>query len=151
VLNDEVEVGNNIVIIGDDDDIQTLSTADFLAERGRKVEVICWGRHAGSKLEPMTFFTIYQRLLSKGVIITPHTRVKEISGGSIVTFNYYTDEERTIEGVDTFVVACGGLENNTLYYALKDRVKEIHLIGDAMGIRRIHHATMDGAMVGRAL
>jgi 2,4-dienoyl-CoA reductase-like NADH-dependent reductase (Old Yellow Enzyme family) len=31
VLNDEVEVGNTVVIIGDDDDIQSLSTADFLA------------------------------------------------------------------------------------------------------------------------
>lgn len=43
--------------------------------------------------------------------------------------------ERKIEGVDTVVIACGGRENNALYYALKDRVKEIHLVGDAMGIR----------------
>lgn len=151
VLNEEVEVGDNVVIIGDDEDIQSMSTADFLAERGKKVELLTWGSYCGSKLEPMTLFTIYQRVLSKGVILTPNTRVKEISGTTVLTFNYYTDEERRIEGVDTVVVACGGRENNALYYALKDKVKEIHLVGDAMGIRRIHHATMDGAMVGRAL
>jgi len=99
----------------------------------------------------MTFHTIYQRVLSKGVVLTPHTRVKEISGKTVVTFNYYTDEERIIEDVDTVVIACGGVENNKLYYELKDKVKEIYLVGDALGIRRIHHATTDGATVARAL
>ena len=151
VLNEEVEVGDNVVIIGDDEDIQSMSTADFLAERGKKVEILTWGRFCGSKLEPMTFHTIYQRVLGKGVVLTPHTRVKEISGKTVVTFNYYTDEERRIEDVDTVVIACGGVENNKLYYTLKDKVKEIHLVGDALGIRRIHHATTDGATVARAL
>lgn len=151
VLNEEVEVGDNVVIIGDDQDTQSTSTTDFLAEHGKKVELLTWGYYIGTKLEPTTLFTVYQRLFQKGVVITPHTRVREISGNTVVTFNYYTDEERRIEGVDTVVVACGGREDNALYYAIKDRVKEIHLAGDAIGIRRIHHATMDGATVGRAL
>jgi hypothetical protein len=53
--------------------------------------------------------------------------------------------------VDTVVIGCGGQENNGLYYALKGKVKEIHIVGDASGIRRLHDMTMDGAILGREL
>jgi 2,4-dienoyl-CoA reductase-like NADH-dependent reductase (Old Yellow Enzyme family)/thioredoxin reductase len=151
VLQGEVAVDNNVVIVGDDDHIQSLSTADFLAEQGKKVEVLCWGYYHGPKVEPATRQAIYQRLLQKGVVLTPNTSVKAISGNTVVTMNVFTNQERRIEGVDTVVIACGGKENNALYYALKDNVKEIYVVGDANGIRKIHDATMDGAMVGRAL
>jgi 2,4-dienoyl-CoA reductase-like NADH-dependent reductase (Old Yellow Enzyme family)/thioredoxin reductase len=151
VLNREVEVGQNVVIIGDDDQMQSLSTADFLADQGKKVEIFCWGYFAGSKVEPATREAIYQRLLQKGVTITPLTIVNEISDQTIITMNRFTNEERRIEGVDTVVVACGGRENNALYYSLKDQVREIHVVGDANGIRKVHNATMDGATVGRTV
>jgi pyruvate/2-oxoglutarate dehydrogenase complex dihydrolipoamide dehydrogenase (E3) component len=151
VLKDEVEVGNNVVIVGDDDHIQSLSAADFLAEQGKKVEVLCWGYYHGPKVEPATRQAIYQRLLQKGVVLTPNTSVKAISGNTMVTMNVFTNQERRIEGVDTVVIACGGKENNALYYALKDKVKELYVVGDANGIRKIHDATMDSATVGRVL
>jgi len=151
VLNEEVDVGNNVVIIGDDDHIQSLSTADFLAEQGKRVEILCWNYYFGSKVEPATRQAIYQRLLRNGVTLTPNTRVREISGNTVITFNIFTSEERRIEGVDTVVIACGGREDNALYYALKDQVNEIHLVGDANGVRKIHDATMEAATVGRLL
>jgi len=151
VLNDEVEVGNIVVIIGDDDDIQSLSTADFLAEREKKVEVLCRGYYSGSKAEDTIRQAIHQRLFQGGVTLTPHTGVKEISGNTVIAYNIFTGEERRIEGVDTVVIGCGGQEDNALYYALKNQVKEIHSVGDANGIRRLHDMTMDGAIVGRAL
>jgi len=151
VLKGEVDVGNNVVIIGGDGDIQSLSTADFLAERGKKVEVLCPDDNCGFKVEPCTKQAIYQRLLRNGVTLTPNTEVKEISGGTVIVYNIFSREERRIEGVDTVVIAYGGREDNALYYALKDRVREIHVVGDANGVRRIHDATMDGTTVGRAL
>ncbi len=151
VLNGEVTVGNNVVIIGGDGDIQSLSTADFLAELGKKVEVLCPDHHCGSKIEPCTKQAIYQRLYQKGVILTPNTEVKEISGDTVIAYNLFTREERRIEGVDTVVIAYGGQEDNALYYVLKERVREIHLVGDANGVRRVHDATRDGTIVARAL
>jgi len=151
VLNQEVEAGQNVVIIGDDDHMQSLSTADFLADKGKQVEILCWGYFAGSKVEPATREAIYQRLLQKGVTITPLTIVNEILGQTVITMNRFSNEERRIEGVDTVVVACGGLENNALYYSLKDQIEEVYVIGDANGIRKIHNATMDGATIGRAV
>ncbi len=151
VLNQEVEVGDNVVVIGDDDQVASLSTADFLAEQGKKVEFLCWGYYAGAKVEPATREAIHQRLLQKGVIISPLTIVNEVSDNTVITMDRFTNEERRIEGVDTVVVACGGRENNALYYNLKDQVDEIYVVGDANGIRKVHNATMDGAIVGRTV
>ena len=151
VLNGEAKVGDSVVIIGFDGDIQSLNCAEFLAERGRKVEILSMGYQLGAKLDSATKHAIHQRLFQKGVRLTPHTGVKEISGNAITAFNIFTNEERRIEGVDTVVIGCGGQEDNALYYALKDKVREIHLVGDANGIRRIVDATLDGATVGRAL
>jgi len=151
VLREEVAVGDNVVIIGDDDQMPSLSTADFLADRGKKVEVLCWGYYHGSKVEPATREAVYQRLLQKGVTLTPHTIVKEISGSTVVTLDRFTNAERKIGGVGTVVIACGGRENNALYYALKGQVKEVYVIGDANGVRKIHDATLEGATVARAI
>lgn len=151
ILNEEVQAGDNVLVIGDDMDIQSMSVADFLAGRGKKVELTCWGLHAGAKLDVTTRHTAYQRLYEKGVVITPNTRVKEIKGNTVTVFNYFTDAERVIENVDTVVVACGGKENNGLFYALKGKVKALYNVGDSNGIRRVHHATMDGAQIGRLI
>jgi mycofactocin system FadH/OYE family oxidoreductase 2 len=151
VLNGEAKIGDNVVVIGDDDQMQSLSTADFLADEGKKVELLCWGYYHGSKVEPATREAVYQRLLQKGVILTPHTIVNEISGKTVVTMDRFTNEERRIEGVDTVVVGCGGREDNSLFYNLKDQVEEIYIAGDANGVRKVHNATMDGATVGRTV
>jgi len=151
VLNGEVEVGDKVVLIGDDDDTQSLDAACFLAERGKQVEIFCRGYYFGSKAEDLNRQAVHQRLSQYGVTLTPHTGVKEIAGNTVLTFNVFSGKEMEYDFVDTVVVGCGGQENNTLYYALKDQVKEIHVVGDASGIRRLHDMTMDGAMVGRAL
>lgn len=151
VLDEETEVGDNVVVIADDDHIQGLSAADFLADRGKKVEVICWGYAAGPKIEPATRQALYQRLLRNDVTLTPNTRVREITGRTVVTVNHFSDKERRIEGVDTVVIASGNREDNALYYALRNRVPEVHLVGDANGVRKIHNATMDAARIARTL
>jgi 2,4-dienoyl-CoA reductase-like NADH-dependent reductase (Old Yellow Enzyme family)/thioredoxin reductase len=151
VLNGEVECGNNVVIVGGDCDIQSLSTADFLAEKGKKVEILCPDYHCGSKIETSTKQAVYQRLTVKGVVLTPNTDVKEIASKTVIAYNVFSREERIIKDVDTVVIACGGREVNGLYYALKEHVPEIYLAGDAKSVVRITHATMDGATIGRRL
>ncbi|MBM4463043.1 MAG: hypothetical protein FJ012_06850 [Chloroflexi bacterium] len=40
VLSGEAEVGDNVIVIGFDSDIQSLSTGELLADRGKKVEIL---------------------------------------------------------------------------------------------------------------
>lgn len=151
VLNEEVEAGDNVLVIADDDHIQGLSVADYLAERQKTVEVVCWGHYAGPKIEQATRQALYQRLLRNNVTLTPNTIVRRISDQTVELVNHLSGNEISREGIDTVVVACGSKEENSLYYELKDRVPAIHIIGDANGVRKVHNATMDAATIARLL
>ena len=152
VLNGEVEIGDNVVIIAGELGMQALSTADFLAEKGKKVEVLYpYNQITPMTVEPNTRMSVYRRLYLNGVVVTVETGVKAIEGNTVVAFNTLTNQERRIEGVDSVVIAYGGQPDDALYRALKDRVKELHVVGEAHTIRKLHHITMDGATVGREL
>lgn len=84
-------------------------------------------------------------------LFSPQTGVREIAGNTVLTYNIFTRNERRIQGVDTVVIAWGDRAENSLHYTLKDKGREIHKIGDANGVRRVHDATREGAIIGRAL
>ena len=149
VLDGKAEVGENVVVVDYQQHIQGLSTADFLLQRGTKVEVVFPGQYPGPAVENITRAVLLQRLFMNGVRLTPYTRVKEISGSKVTVANVYTEEARVIDGVDTVVIAFGDVENNELYYALQGKVKEVHAIGDCKGVRKILWAVNDGATLGR--
>lgn len=151
VLNDEVQVGENVLVYDGQRHIHGLSAALFLAERGRSVEMIGEDLYFGMEVEPGTLRAANQRVLTANVVMTPHTALASICGETVVVRDVFTGQERTIEGVDTVVLACGGVENNSLYYALKGKVKELHRVGDCNGVRKLLWATNDGAVLGRAL
>jgi mycofactocin system FadH/OYE family oxidoreductase 2 len=151
VLEEKVEVGENVVLVAGEHHMQGLSTADFLAERGKKVEILTDAIYAGAQVDSSTIEVIYMRLLSKGVTITPLTRVREIQGNTVVTFNVLTNAERLTKGVDTVVVSMGGRADDTLYRSLKGKVKELYAVGHCLSPRRLLDSILDGARVGRLL
>jgi 2,4-dienoyl-CoA reductase-like NADH-dependent reductase (Old Yellow Enzyme family)/thioredoxin reductase len=151
VLEEKVGVGENVVLVALEHHMQGLSTADFLAERGKRVEILTDAIYAGAQVDSSTIEVIYVRLLSKGVTITPLTRIKEIQGNRVVTFNVLTKTERLINGVDTVVVSTGGKADDTLYRSLKGKVKELYAVGHCLSPRRLLDSIFDGARVGRLL
>jgi len=151
VLTGEAEVGHKVVVFAGEQHAQALSTADFIASQGKEVEILCEEYHAGSQIEMGTRAAIYERLYEAGVTLTPCTALKEVSGNTVLATNVHTGREYRIDGVDTVVLACGGMEDPNLLHALRGQVKELHVVGDAAGVRRLPDATMDGARVGRAI
>lgn len=151
VLQEKVEVGRNVVVIDEEHHAQGLSVADFLADKGAKVEVLTSAIYAGTHLDECTLEIIYTRLLTKGVVITGLTRVKEIRGDTVTTFNVLTNVERQIKGVDTVVVATNGGANDILYHSLKGEVKALYIAGQCLAPRKLRDSIWDGARVGRAL
>ena len=131
--------------------MQPLEVADFLADRGAKIEVVTETLFAGSQVDESTLAAIYERLLNKGVVITPLTKVKEIKGDTVVVFNVFTKVDREIKGLDTVVIASSGKVNDALYHALKGQVKELHVIGQCLSPRKLRDSIWDGARVGRQL
>jgi 2,4-dienoyl-CoA reductase-like NADH-dependent reductase (Old Yellow Enzyme family)/thioredoxin reductase len=150
VLNGEAEVGNNVLVYDSTGFQEGLTVADFLAERGKKVELLTifpiigasWGLHATGFGTHVPI--LWQRLNKNGVKITPVTEVKAISQKKVRVMDVWTNEERTITAIDTVIMATGYRSNNTLYMALKGRVKELYAVGDCYAPKRALDAIHSG-------
>ena len=151
VLLDRVEVGDRVVVVDDVHTQQGLSTAEYLLERGRHVEVISRLFHPGQDVGITSIVPLYTRLFAKGVTLTPHTDLVAVEGSTVVVANTYTGAQRRIEGVDTVVLSMGSRSTDALYRALKGRVPVLHAIGDCVAPRGVHHAILEGARVGRTI
>jgi 2,4-dienoyl-CoA reductase-like NADH-dependent reductase (Old Yellow Enzyme family)/thioredoxin reductase len=151
VIRGEVAVGENVVVIAAEHHEQALGVSNFLADKGKKVELITHCLYAGIELDMGTKAFMYGQLLNKGGAITPITRVKEIEEHAVVTFNVLTGVERRIEGVDTVVFAAIGKADDALYRALKGKVNEIYAVGQCLSPRLLQYSIWDGARVGRLL
>jgi len=151
VLTGKAQVGENVVIADVQRHIQGLSTADFLAQQGKKVEVIFPLAEPGADMEQLTHGILLRKLAAEGVKFTPHTLLRRIEGNKVIVAEPMSEEERTIEGVDTVILSYGDTEDNKLYYALKGKVKELYQVGDCRGVRKIVWATDDGAQLAREI
>ncbi len=151
VLAEEVEVGQNVLVVDYQHHLYGLDTADFLADRGRKVELITDMAFAGTEVDIYTIETAYFNALNRGVVITPLTGLKEVNGKTATVYHVLTNTERQIEGIDTIVVCNDERANDALYYTLKGQVKELHLVGQALSPRKLLDSIADAYVAARAL
>ena len=153
----DIEPGQRVVLQAEDHHLQGLTAADFLVEKGCEVQVLTEAVYAGSQIETGTLETLYQRLLTKGVTLTPLTTIKLIDGRTVVTENTISKAEARIQGVDMIVASYGNEASDELYREVKSDADStsptpaLYLIGDASAPRRLMDAILDGARVGRIL
>ena len=115
-----------MLFIDDDGGHQATSTIEYLADLGKKVHVVTTAFYVGGDLGPTQDITLSkQRLLKKGVTITPDFYVLEIRGTEIHGINVYSNEPTVFSDYDTVVAAMGNEVNDSLYFALKGKVKEL--------------------------
>jgi pyruvate/2-oxoglutarate dehydrogenase complex dihydrolipoamide dehydrogenase (E3) component len=151
VLMEQAKVGQNVLVVDYQNHLYGLDTADFLAERGRKVELITENAFAGTEVDVYTIESAYFNALNRGVVITPLTDIKEIKGKTVVVYNILTNVEREINGIDTVVVCADEKANDGLYYSLKGKVKELHLIGQALSPRKLLDSIADAYVMAKGL
>ncbi|MBI3978253.1 MAG: FAD-dependent oxidoreductase [Chloroflexi bacterium] len=150
VLLGLAQTGERVVILDDDGHLRGPSTAEFLADLGTQVEIISRLYMVGHDVDDTQKPHLYERLLMKGVVMTPHTLPKEIRPDGVLTANVYSHQERFIPA-DTIVTAWGGRAEDRLYHALSGRVPELYLVGDAMAPRGMHEAILEGTRAARAI
>ena len=106
----------------------------------------------GSALGPLQdLYLTRQRLARKGVAYTPDIAVLEIQGTLVKGLNVYSNEMIDFESYDTVVLVAGNESEDALYFALKDKVREIYRIGDCVAPRLTDSAISDGHRIGRLL
>jgi thioredoxin reductase len=156
ILDQEVEAGQHVCLIDYDGHHRATATAEFLANQGKKVHIICSSLFIGAELGPtQDLYLTRQRLLAKGVSFTPDIAVMEVSGEigakTIKGFNVYSNQWDEWGPFDSVVLAMGQAVDDDLYFALKGKVKELHRIGDCVAPRRVDMAIWEGHQVGREI
>lgn len=149
VLKSEAELGERILFIDDDGGHQATSTIEYLAELGKKVHVVTTAFFIGGDLGPTQDITLSkQRLLKKGVTYTPDFYVLEIRESEVQGINVYSNEQ-TVFACDSVVAAMGNAVDDSLYFALKGKVKELYRAGDCVAPRKADMAIHEGYMAGK--
>lgn len=143
-------IGSRVLILDDEAQQQGLSTAEFLLDQGKRVELVTRLFYAGLDIGITTLIPLYERVFAKGISVTPHSRVTAIEKGSVLVEHLYSRQTRRIEA-DTVVVATTGRADDALYHLLRGRVKELHMAGDCVSPRKLHHALLEGIRVARDL
>jgi 2,4-dienoyl-CoA reductase-like NADH-dependent reductase (Old Yellow Enzyme family)/thioredoxin reductase len=144
VLSGERETGNKVVVIGGGS--IGCETADFLAERGKRVMVVF------PEAAPMTLTVVdktirkplLERLEQRQVkIVSGVKEFKEIGRGGIRLMDKEGNE--VFFEADNIVLATGAKPNKALAQSLKGKGPELFEAGDCVVPRRILEAVHEGA------
>lgn len=128
-----------------------LSAAELLAKTGAEVQIVTPNFAVGEDIHPTTRTPLYQRLLSAGMIFTPNSEVSAVEGTSVIIRNIYSGKEQWVSQVDALVTWLGNQAQDSLWHALRDRLREVYAAGDCVAPRSVEAATMEGAKIARAL
>lgn len=151
VLKDKRKAGRKVVLVDGDGHQRNLVVADYLsADKDRRVEIVTESRNVlPSRTHPLVAAQLAKRMSERGIKAHLGTQVKEIKGDRVVLL--CSGKESSIEGVDTIIWATGARANDSLYFDLKGKVKELHRIGDCVAPRWVDFAIWEGEQVGRAI
>jgi 2,4-dienoyl-CoA reductase (NADPH2) len=128
---------------------ETFETLQSLLYRGvKKITVLEMLKRVGQDIGRSTRWTILQDLSRLGVRTLTKARATEITDRGVTIER--EGREELIPG-DTVVLATGAKPAISLYEKIKDRVKEIHVIGDAKSPRKALEAVAEGLAVGRII
>ena len=152
VLNG-AETGDRVVIVDTQGTPPGRLVADFLTDQGKQVEIVTGLNYVGSGIiARAVWIHLYDRLLGKGVTMSPMTGVTRIGEDSVDVYHVVNPEiTRTIESVDTVVMTAGGQANDGLYQELRGKIEELHAVGDCAQPRDIEMATYEAHKVAVAI
>ncbi len=151
VLLEQREVGQRVLIVDEEGHHPAMNVAEFLADKGKSVEVVTSLQHVANQLllnleTPL----IMTRLLSKGVTLTPYTVVSAVDGRTVTLTGVAGGIQRKVE-VDTIVAVTRRRPVDGLYFALKGKVPELYRVGDCLAPRYTDQAIHEGHSAGRAV
>jgi pyruvate/2-oxoglutarate dehydrogenase complex dihydrolipoamide dehydrogenase (E3) component len=151
VITEEPDLGRKVVVLDDDHHVAGMATADLLASRGLEVEVVNAFHVLGAEVEINTQTVYHRKLAQRRVRAHLDSHPVRVDGRTVVIENRYSGDQSTITGVDAIVVCSPGEAEDSLAAALRGRVKELRVVGDAYAPRRLLAGVHDAYTAARAL
>ena len=141
VLTGRAETGRRVLVVAQDDHLAPLAVADFLGERGAAVTLVHGTTSPAPLVSRYLIGSALARLDRQGAVFRFSEQVVAIQEGRVQVRHVYSHLTRTIEDVDTVVLACGAVPENGLFDELTARGIPAHVLGDAFAPRRLAWAT----------
>ena len=140
-LTAAANVGHRVVLISEDDRGAPLIVAEHLAGMGHDVTVVYRTTAPSPLVGKYTIGAILGRLVANGATLMPVTRLVGIEPGRVHLANAYSNRRFVLDGVDTVVLACGSIPEDSLFHEVRVTHPRVHLLGDAFAPRRMVSAT----------
>lgn len=151
VLQGNATVGSRVVVVAQDDHLAPLSLADFLSERGHDVTLVYATTQPAQLLGRYILGGILGRLHKRNVAFRLMEEVIAVTAAGIRVRNVYSRQTEDLTGFDSVVLSCGGDSDAGLYEALRPRLPEVHVLGDAFAPRRLVFATRQAYALAQTL
>ncbi|MFC1966015.1 FAD-dependent oxidoreductase [Chloroflexota bacterium] len=146
VLTGNVQVGERVAIIGGE--LVGCETAEYLAERNRKVTVMRRGKSMAVNMNPLARDNLLSRLTRKGVALLPGVKYENITEEGVVITK---KGKRRVIPADSVVVAVGAAPVVGLLDTLRARGLVVYPIGDCVSPGKIADALRDGLRIGQGI
>ena len=150
-LTDHAALGDRVVVVSEDDRAAPLAVADQLAGAGHQVTLVYQTPAPSPQVGKYSIGSMLARLDADGVRLVPMARAVAFAPGVVELSHSYSNRCWTLDGVDTVVLACGSVSDDTLYHELRGRHRAVHLLGDAYAPRRLSFATRQARELVRAV
>ncbi len=152
VLSGNYPVGDRVLYIDESGGRHGASTAEFLVDQGKQIEMVTSDPFIGVELAPIGELNLMrQRLLKKGVVFRQEVEVEEIGNDQVTAREKYSNQVISFTGYDTVVIDAGNAVDDALYMQLKGKVQELYRVGDAVAPRGIEMAILEGRTVGESV
>ena len=154
VARDQGAKGDSVLIYDRQGYWPGASIVELLANQGKKVHIVTPSPMIGADIHPTTRLLWHQRIADKGIIQTTDASVNAISGGTVTLISPHwggESHQQTVDGIDTVVLACGSIPNDSLYRDLKGKVRDLRLVGECEVPLRLERSIYSAEILGRAL
>lgn len=147
VLSGQKQVGNEVIVLGGE--LVGCETAEYLADRGKKVTVTRRGAQMATDVPGPSRMLLLSRMAAKGIRMLPGVQYEEVTRQGLVITT--PGGERALLRADSIVLAAGFAPDQDLYQSLRDRVPECYAIGDCTEPGNAFQAVHQGARIAREI
>jgi hypothetical protein len=145
------DLGKVILVIDEEYGHQGPTTAEFLLDQRKEVDLITSQETIANFLGATTRPPLLRRLFSKGAQIFNHLEALQLRDGCLIARNIWSGDRHEVGPYDAFVYAYGGRSVDNLSDALRARGLIVEVVGDAFAPRSLQHAILEGHKCGREI